>query len=143
MQYLDPIALVGLTVAGLFAGFVNTVAGGGSFLTIPVLMQIGLPVEIANATNRVAVLAQSSSGAAAFYREGKLDRSAVLDVVPATVVGAIIGTLAASYAPREILKPILLLTMVVMALLMVFRPNAIVPSDEKPLRVSERKHSML
>jgi uncharacterized membrane protein YfcA len=143
MEYLDALTLVGLSVAGLFAGFVNTVAGGGSFLTIPVLMQIGLPAEIANATNRVAVLAQSSSGATAFHREGKLDRSAVLDVVPPTIVGSIIGTLAASYAPREILKPVLLVTMVGMALLMVFRPTTMVPSDEKPLRVRERRGSML
>jgi hypothetical protein len=139
----DLFSLVALLAVGLFAGFVNTLAGGGSFLTVPAMMMLGLPVEISNATNRVAVFAQSSSAAIAFHREGKLASDSARDVVPPTVVGAVLGALLASYAPREILKPVLLATMVGMALLMVFRPTAIVPEGETPKRLRERPLSAL
>ena len=45
-----------LVVIGLMAGVINTLAGGGSNLSLPALMMTGLPADVANATNRVAVL---------------------------------------------------------------------------------------
>lgn len=48
-----------LLVTGFLAGIINTLAGGGSNLTLPSLMVMGMPAEVANATNRVAVLMQS------------------------------------------------------------------------------------
>jgi len=45
--------------AGLFAGFVNTLAGSGSLITLPLLMFLGLPANIANGTNRIGVFVQS------------------------------------------------------------------------------------
>ena len=57
---LEIVILVGTGVA---AGFINTLAGAGSLLTIPALMLLGMPADIANATNRVSVLATSISGA--------------------------------------------------------------------------------
>ena len=62
-----------LIVTGLIAGVINTLAGGGSNLTIPALMVMGLPADIANATNRVGVLLQSVAGVRGFHRHGKLD----------------------------------------------------------------------
>src|SRR5690606_34266820 len=62
-----------LLAAGVAAGFVNTLAGGGSLLTLPALMLLGLPANVANGTNRLAVAAQSLSGVIAFHRQGKLD----------------------------------------------------------------------
>ena len=52
--------------AGVFAGFVNTLAGSGSLITLPLLMFLGLPANVANATNRIGVLAQSVVGAWSF-----------------------------------------------------------------------------
>lgn len=49
-------------VAGFFAGIVNTVAGGGSFLTLPALMLFGLDPKTANATNRIALLCSTRGG---------------------------------------------------------------------------------
>ncbi|MDX2175780.1 MAG: TSUP family transporter, partial [Candidatus Sumerlaeia bacterium] len=53
------IQLALLGAAGLVGGFVNTLAGGGSLVTLPALLLLGLPADVANATNRVGVLAQS------------------------------------------------------------------------------------
>ena len=57
---LFSILLLGLT--GFIAGGINTVAGGGSNLTLPALMMFGLPADIANGTNRLSVLMQCMSG---------------------------------------------------------------------------------
>lgn len=50
------LALIG---TGLAAGFINTTAGGGSMLTLPLLMFLGLPANVANGTNRIAILLQN------------------------------------------------------------------------------------
>ena len=51
-----PFDLIILVGAGFFAGFVNTMAGGGSLLTLPLLIFLGLPPATANGTNRIAIL---------------------------------------------------------------------------------------
>ena len=76
---------------GIVSGFINTLAGGGSMLTLPVLMITGMPADVANGTNRLAVLAQSATGAFEFDRAGRLDRAAWLSVLGPTVLGAGIG----------------------------------------------------
>ena len=70
---LEEVAL--LVLVGAVSAFINTLAGGGSMLTLPALMMIGLPADLANGTNRVAVLAQSVTGAHGFDQAGQLDRS--------------------------------------------------------------------
>ena len=46
-------------IAGVVAGFINTVAGGGSLITLPILIFMGLPAATANGTNRIALMAQN------------------------------------------------------------------------------------
>ena len=58
-----------LIVAGFVAGIVNTIAGGGSFLTLPALMLFGLDPKIANGTNRIAILLQNIIGVASFKKQ--------------------------------------------------------------------------
>ena len=55
--------LLFLIVIGFLAGVVNTLAGGGSLFTLPVLIFLGLPPQVANGTNRIAIVVQSLSGA--------------------------------------------------------------------------------
>ena len=56
MEYSDFIILL---ICGIISGFINTVAGGGSFLTLPILIFMDLPVSIANGTNRVQIVMQN------------------------------------------------------------------------------------
>ena len=55
----DIFLLIG---AGVFAGFVNTIAGGGSLLTLPLLIFMGLPPAVANGTNRIAIVVATLIG---------------------------------------------------------------------------------
>jgi len=89
MEYFWEIPLILGT--GVLAGFLNTVAGGGSLLTLPVLIFLGLSSATANGTNRIAVFAQNASGIIGFRRKGVADfgHSALL-TLPA-IAGAWFG----------------------------------------------------
>ncbi len=140
MEYELTLLMVGLLVAvGVISGFINTIAGGGSMLTLPAMMMLGMPADVANATNRVGVLMQSLTGAKGFNDEDRLDRGAIVPVLVPTVIGALVGSLAASYLPVWLLKPVLLGSMVAMALIMVLKPETVVPPDgTEPYRLKER-----
>jgi len=82
-------------ITGIVAGFINTLAGGGSTLTLPVLILAGLPSPVANATNRVAILFQNIMGVWRFHRHEQLQVKPILPITIAAVAGAIAGSLAA------------------------------------------------
>jgi len=85
---LETLALVG---AGFAASVLNVLAGGGSFLTLPLLIFLGLPATEANGTNRLGVLAQNAGGVFAFHRHGVLDWRHALDAAAPAVPGAALG----------------------------------------------------
>lgn len=105
-----------LFIAGCVAGVVNVIAGGGSFLTLPVLMFLGLPAGVANGTNRVGILIQNIGAVWSFERSGVLDRRALTwAAVPATL-GAALGTWAALLVSDLAFKRILAFLMVALSL---------------------------
>ena len=117
-----------LAVLGVFAGIINMLAGGGSNLILPALMIMGVPPDVANGTNRVGILLQSVVGIRQFHRAGKLATNDLPMILVPTLIGSLVGSFAAAFAPNEILKPTLLLTMLGMAALMMFRPSIVMPS---------------
>ena len=131
---LDPFLIVILLVAGVFGGFINTLAGGGSMITLPALMLLGMPADIANATNRVGVFLQSMTGVKGFKDHDRLDTAAIGPILVPTLAGALVGALLASYLPVWLLKPTLLGTMVAMALVMLVRPETVVPPEGTPVK---------
>jgi hypothetical protein len=91
-----------LVAGGLVAGAINTLAGGGSFLTVPLLVLVGLPAGVANATNRVGVLFQSASATAAFRREGFFEPQLSARILPVTLAGSWLGAWIASWMSDEL-----------------------------------------
>lgn len=85
-----------LVGGGLLAGIVNTMAGAGSLLTVPLLDFVGLPGQLANGSNRVGVLAQSTSAALRFHRKGVPGAPDALPLVLPTVTGAALGAILIS-----------------------------------------------
>jgi len=136
---LTALGVAALLAAGVIGGFVNTLAGGGSMLTLPALMMLGMPADVANATNRVGVLFQSLTGVRGFRDADRLDSGAVVPVLVPTLSGAVAGALAASYLPVWLLKPTLLGTMITMALVMLVFPAVVAPPPgTRAWRVAER-----
>lgn len=84
-----------LFVIGSAAGFLNVLAGGGSSLTLPALIFLGLDASAANGTNRVAVLIQNISAIHSFKQENYIDSKLSLKLALLTLPGAVIGSIAA------------------------------------------------
>lgn len=145
MEYdLSVLNVSALIVSGLLAGFINTLAGGGTLFTLPALMLMGMPADVANGTNRVGVLLQSIAGAGGFYRHRQLDPKDILPIVSPTILGALLGAVTVSFIPVAILKPLLLGTMLVITLLIVFKPDTVeVPPDQIPLTTQEKPVALL
>jgi hypothetical protein len=76
---------------GLVAGVVNTLAGGGSLLTVPLLVMLGLPGGVANGTNRVGILLQCLAAAWQFRSLGVLRGRDVLPIVAPVAFGSVLG----------------------------------------------------
>ena len=130
MEYeITTLGVFLLLAAGLVCGFVNTIAGGGSMFTVPALLFMGMPADIANATNRVGVLLGSLVGVQEFHSNKYLDTHAIFPVLIPTLIGALTGALLASYLPVWLLEPFLLTAMISMALAIIFFPSMIIPPD--------------
>jgi uncharacterized membrane protein YfcA len=96
------LGFLALTAAGFVASLVNTLAGGGSFLTLPLLIFLGLPAAEANGTNRLGVVAQNVAAVWGFARQGVMDwRLALRAALPATVAAVLGAWLALEVGDRE------------------------------------------
>jgi uncharacterized membrane protein YfcA len=91
-----------LGVAAFLAGVLNTVAGGGTFLTFPALVYVGVPVVAANATSAVAVFPGYIAGALGFRKEiAAFERPRLLRIIALTAVGGLIGSLLLLVSSNE------------------------------------------
>lgn len=111
-----------IIVIGIVAGFINIVSGGGSLLTLPLLISMGLPSSIANGTNRVAILFQNFSGTAGFKSKGVSAWPFSLWVGISATIGAIIGSMIAIHMDSSQFNFILGLVMFLILLQLIFSP---------------------
>jgi uncharacterized membrane protein YfcA len=120
-----------LFLAGTVAGTLNIIAGGGSLLTLPLMIFLGLPAGVANGTNRVAILVQNIGAVWSFHRHGLMDWSwARIAAAPAAVGGAIGAGLAIRIDDLAFQR-ILAVLMVTIALWTVWNPLGGRPVGEK------------
>ena len=84
-----------LLVSGIVVGVINTLGGGGSVITMALFMAMGMPVAVANGTNRIAVVMQNLSATIAFMRKNMLDIKNSLRLGIPTILGTIAGSLFA------------------------------------------------
>ena len=109
--------------AGILAGFINTLAGGGSLLTLPILIFLGLPTAVANGTNRIAIVAQCAFAVAGFKRKGISHfKLSLLFSIPG-VLGAIIGAQIAVDISDTLFKRVLAIIMLLVLGLILWNPR--------------------
>ena len=109
--------------AGFGAGFINTLAGSGSLITLPLLIFLGLPPNVANGTNRVGVLFQNIISTESFRRNKVLDgRGGLILSVPA-ILGSILGAQIAVNLDEETMRQVIGGLMVVMLIVILVRPR--------------------
>jgi len=117
-QYV--IAVLGSALAG----GINTLAGNGSVITLSILTEwVGLPGNVANASNRLGVFTQSVAGGFVFYKQGKLDFGKSRDFIILTSIGSIAGTWAAVVVSSEQFMNVFRVLMVLMLFVILFKPE--------------------
>lgn len=120
---------------GIAAGIVNTLAGGGSFLTLSAMIWLGLPPLVANATNRVGVLAQSATATATFRRQGVRADTPLWPQVAVVTLGAAAGAGLSVVLEAEQFDRVLAVAMLAMVGLSLGRPSSWTePGDPSPWR---------
>ncbi len=134
MEELSAIDAALLVVGGLVAGVINTLAGGGSLLTVPLLILLGLPGTVANGTNRIGVLLQTVFASWSFRAEGISERAAVVRVLVPVSAGALIGAVGISRVPDAAFERIFGVLMLLL-LVPLLRPR---PPEAKGARTWSR-----
>jgi uncharacterized protein len=112
-----------IILAGTAAGFLNTLAGGGSLLTLPVLIFLGLPSATANGTNRIALVIQNIIAIGNFKKKGFFNlKLGIMLAIPA-VIGSIIGAQLAISLPDKQFNNILAAVMIIILILTLWNPT--------------------
>ncbi len=119
----DTLEVVLVIAAGILVGFINTLAGSGSVITLPLLIFLGLPANVANGTNRIAVLLQSIVGVRGFQRQKYLDTKNGWGPVISAVIGSLIGASIAIELNDEIMEKIIGVVMVLMFFVIIYKPD--------------------
>lgn len=109
--------------AGLFAGFVNTLAGSGSLITLPLLMFLGLPANIANGTNRIGVFVQSLVSSISFRKQKLYTAEEGLWMSVPAVAGALLGSLMAVRINERIMELLIGGLLIIMFFIILYKPE--------------------
>lgn len=122
-----------LFVTGIAAGFLNVMAGGGSLLTVPVMVFLGMPGPVANGTNRIAILPQNIAAIATFFRRGRAEFRYSLRLALCTLPGAVAGALAGTRLEGVWFDRTLAVIMLAVMIITVFGKNRPTQREGDPL----------
>ncbi len=126
---MEAIHVVLLLGGGFLAGIINTMAGGGSLLTVPLLVFADVPGNAANGSNRVGVLAGSMSATDTFRRRGVAGWAGIGRILVPTVVGALVGSVLVSQLTDDDFERVFGLVMIPILALSLIRPDPVKLQD--------------
>ncbi|MFS4415625.1 sulfite exporter TauE/SafE family protein [Maribacter sp. 2307ULW6-5] len=112
-----------LVLVGFVVGFINTLAGGGSLLSLPILIFVGLPSNVANGTNRVAIIVQTALATAGFKSKGVSTAPFNIYLGISAFFGSIIGAYIAVDVSGELFNRILAIVMILVVTVIVLSPK--------------------
>jgi len=112
-----------IVIAGILVGFINTLSGGGSVISLSLLLILGLPANIANGTNRISIFFQTFSSVTSFTRQKMFDSMRpVWLAIPATV-GAVLGAWTAVDVNEKVIEIAMAVAMVIMVFFLFYKPD--------------------
>jgi uncharacterized membrane protein YfcA len=117
------LTITALIVSGVFVGFINTLAGGGTIISLSLFMLLGLPANIANGTNRVAVILQNLTSVSQFRKQNLLDFKKANKLAIPTMIGAMVGAQIASDINENIFRKAVAVVMLVMVYFIIAKPS--------------------
>lgn len=120
---IPPWGLAVLFFTGLVAGFVDSIAGGGGLITLPVLLSLGIPPQFALGTNKLQATCGSSSAAWHFTRAKLVPLNDCVEGVVLTAIGAVAGTLVVQHLDPALLKHLIPPVLLAIAAYVYFKPQ--------------------
>ncbi|NCB51181.1 MAG: sulfite exporter TauE/SafE family protein [Clostridia bacterium] len=135
---MEILHIVLIVVVGIVAGFLNTVAGGGSLMTMPILIFLGLPSAVANGTNRVAIMSQCLVAVTNFRNKGYFDWKLGLTLAVPAAAGAILGSRIAVSLPDDIFNKVLAVVMLIVLALIIWNPQKKLKRKTEALGTKEK-----
>ena len=115
--------IIVIILAGVVVGFINTLSGGGSVISLSLLIILGLPATIANGTNRISIFFQTLSSVGSFTRQKMFTNlRPVWLAIPATI-GAIMGAYLAVDVNETVIKIAMGIAMVIMVFFLFYKPD--------------------
>lgn len=126
------LELLLLIIVGVASGFLNVMAGGGSMLSVPIMIFLGVPGTVANGTNRIAILIQNISAVWAFYRKGFSNITLSLSLSACTIPGTLIGATIAARVPNDQFNTVLAVIMLMVLIVMALPQAKTIKIDETP-----------
>ncbi|MEN8138538.1 MAG: sulfite exporter TauE/SafE family protein [Bacteroidota bacterium] len=115
--------IIALIISGIAVGFINTLAGGGSIISLSILMFLGLPAGIANGTNRIAITLQTITATINFKKNNILDSKKGIRLGIPTIIGSILGAYIAIDINEDIFEKAMAIIMIIMVIFIFLRPN--------------------
>lgn len=104
--------LLFVMVGGFLAGFVDSIAGGGGLISLPVLLAAGMPPHLAIGTNKFSSTFGAAMSAWQFWRAGKVDVHLMKRALPCTFIGAATGCISMLYLSAQWLQPIIIVALI-------------------------------
>ncbi|MFC4783406.1 TSUP family transporter [Nocardioides sp. MAHUQ-72] len=130
-----------LGLAGLAAGFVDAVVGGGGLVQLPALL-LGLPgaapVQVL-ATNKLASICGTTVSSATYYRRVRPDPRTFGPLMLLAFTGSVLGALVATHIPADVFDPLVLVALVVVGAYVLLRPAL---GEQTALRFSGHRHTI-
>ena len=123
-----------LLICGVIAGFINTVAGGGSLLTLPILIFMGLPSNIANGTNRIAIFMQNIFSISGYKSRGISDFKYSSWLSVSALIGSIIGAKIAININEDMFNKILSVVIIIVVITIIY--------NKKPFNINSENISI-
>ncbi|PKP52437.1 MAG: hypothetical protein CVT92_09020 [Bacteroidetes bacterium HGW-Bacteroidetes-1] len=120
MNWIEVTALI---VSGVFVGFINTLAGGGTIISMAIFLFLGLPIDVANGTNRIAVILQNITSVSTFSQKKMLDFNKGTRLAIPAVIGSLLGAWLAVDINKEAFEKAFAAVLLLMIFFMVFKPS--------------------
>ena len=115
MEILDPSTIAFLLLAGFIASFIDSTVGGGGLISTPALLALGLPVNFALGTNKLAASMGSLMSVFSFWRAGKINQKVALSLMPLSFLGSALGAYVVYLLPEQLMKNVIVVLLVVVA----------------------------
>ncbi|OMH24160.1 hypothetical protein BKD30_09740 [Tersicoccus phoenicis] len=138
LEAADPAIIVMVIVAGLAAGWVDAVVGGGGLLQLPAMLLVpGITPVQALATNKMGSVFGTTTSAVTYFGRVRPDLRTALPMAGFALVGSVCGAVVAASLPQEVFKPVILIALIAVAVFTALKPSA---GQVTQLRHRGRRH---